>query len=616
MGTPRPSGGMLLAHEADVDAIILAGGRARRLGGVDKGALVYEGRTLLERSLDAASMATVRVVVGDCSPARVPPGVRTVREEPIYSGPASAVMAGVDALAVAGSTATWAFVLACDVARSAELTRPLLAALEGHPDSDGIVPVDEESRRQSLVGLYRVSALRAARESIGDVAGVSMNTLLGRLRLVEIQATPGSTSDVDTPEQARSFGIEVPGAIGVRMPSVEDARQYSYGLGAARLTPRYRVGLESAAGLTLADDVAAQTSLPAFANSAMDGWAVCGPGPWRLGAPIHAGDRIDHLESLQVGNARPIMTGAEVPGGAWAVVRSEDGVVSQSGDSNDRRLSLPRELGELRHGHHIRSAGEEAAAGDIVLRRGDVLTPPRLGLAAACGHDDLSVRRPPVVDLLVVGDELITSGASGNGKVRDALSPQLLPLIASLGASIHDVARVHDDPSKIRSAIQDSAADLVVVTGGTSIGDADHTRAVLDMMGAHLVIDGISMRPGRPALVAVCDSGTVVICLPGNPLAGLLAAEVLLGPLVRGMLGRSLKALPAIQCAENVPNPRPDSMLVPYRLTSEGEAASTGWSGSGMLRGIAMADGVAIIPEGGAMRGQQVRTLPLSWARA
>ena len=604
---------------ADVDAVILAGGRAERLGGLDKGALVYEGRTLVARALAAASVATHRVVVGDPAPASVPSGVRVVREEPAYSGPASAVMAGIDALAEAGSTATWVFVLACDVVGSAELIGALLVGAARHPDSDGVVPVDEESRRQLLVGLYRVSALRASRDGIGDVADISMKRLLEPLSIVEVPDDGRASADVDTPEQARVLGIELPAATDppatVQTPSVEDARRLAHALGNARPASGRRVGLAEAAGLTLADDVVAATAVPAFSNSAMDGWAVAGPGPWRLGAPIHAGDDVRHLR-LESGCACQIMTGAQVPAGTRAVVRSEDGVVAPSGNgAGELELSLRPGLADPRAGHHIRPAGEEAAAGDIVLRRGDVLTPPRLGLAAACGSDVLPVRVPPTVDLLVIGDELVASGPSGDGRIRDVLTPQLVPLIRGVGARCGEVGQLRDDIVDIEAAIRSSAADLIVVTGGTSIGNADHTRSVLEAMGARVLIGGIAMRPGRPALVAVLERGSVVICLPGNPLAAVLAALVLLGPMVEGMLGRRLPALPLIGLATDIPNPRPGSLLVPCRTGSDGGALPTGWSDSGMLRGLALADSVAIVPSGGASHAERVRTLPLAWNR-
>ncbi len=602
---------MQTTSPADVDAVILAGGRARRLGGLDKGALVYEGRTLVERALAAASVAAHRVVVGNPAPASVPSGVRVVREEPVFSGPASAVMAGIDALAAAGSTSTWVFVLACDAVHSAELTEALLVGAERHPESDGVVPVDEESRRQMLVGLYRVSALRAARDEIGDVADISMKRLLEPLSLVELRVGAHASTDVDTPEQARELGIELPSQVTALTPSVEEARRLAHNLGAVRRTPVRRVAVGSAAGLTLAADVVAATAVPAFANAAMDGWAVAGPGPWRLGAPIHAGDEVDEIR-VEPRRARQIMTGAEVPAGTWAVVRSEDGLVGP-GDGGEQELSLRPGLGDPRRGHHIRPAGEETAGGEVVLRRGDVLTPPRLGLAAACGCDELPVRVAPTVDLVVIGNELMSSGRSGSGKVRDVLTPQLVPLIDSLGALSHTVSGIRDDARGIRAAIQGSTADLIVVTGGTSVGNADHTRAVLEGLDASLLIDGIAMRPGRPALVAALDSGTVVICLPGNPLAAVLAALVLLCPMVDGMLGRPFSVLPSARLGADIPNPRPGSLLVPCRVAPDGALVATGWADSGMVRGLALADSIALVPSGGPARDGTVRTIPLPW---
>ena len=392
-----------------------------------------------------------------------------------------------------------------------------------------------------------------------------------------------------------------------------DARLRAHELGAARLTGHRRVAVESAAGLTLADDVVAETAVPAFNNSAMDGWAVAGSGPWQLGEPIHAGDDIDE-SPLAEGTAHRIMTGAEVPAGTWAVVRLEDGSVGDAA-TGFPQLSLRDGLPQPRGGHHIRAAGEEASAGEAVLRRGQVLTPPRLGLAAACGVDTVSVRDRPTVELVVVGDELVGAGPSGDGKIRDALTPQLVPLIGSIGARAMGAARVGDRAPEIETAIQRSTADVIVVTGGTSLGDADHTRAVLNGLGARVLIDGILSRPGRPALVAHLESGGLVICLPGNPLAAMLASLVLLCPMVEGMLGRPLSPLPQVPLGSGIPNPRPGALLVPCRLTPDGSAVPVGWTGSGMLRGLALADVVAVVPPGGTPADGLVAALPLPWNR-
>jgi molybdopterin molybdotransferase len=117
------------------------------------------------------------------------------------------------------------------------------------------------------------------------------------------------------------------------------------------------------------------------------------------------------------------------------------------------------------------------------------------------------------------------------------------------------------------------------------------------------------------ALVAQLDRGTPVICLPGNPLAAMLAALVLLAPTVEGMLGRPLRALDSAVLAADIPNPRPGSLLVPSRLAVDGRAAATGWSDSGMMRGLALADVVVVVPPGGAAHDQRVSALRLPWTR-
>ncbi len=328
------------------------------------------------------------------------------------------------------------------------------------------------------------------------------------------------------------------------------------------------------------------------------------------GKPIHAGDDIDE-SPLDPGSAHQIMTGAAVPPGTWAVVRREDGIVGAGGDGG-QQLSLRPGLDAPRQGHHIRPSGEEAAQGEIVLGRGQVLTPPRLGLAAACSIDEVPVRRAPTVDIVVVGDELVDRGRSGDGKVRDAITPQLLPIIEGGGARVVGTARVGDDVEAIRAAIERSRAELVVVTGGTSMGAADHTRAVLGVMGARLIVDGIASRPGRPALVAELDR-CVVICLPGNPLAAIVAALVLVIPMVEGMLGRPPAALTTARLAVDLPNTRQDSLLVPCRLAPDGSAVPTGWSDSGMVRGLANADTIAIVPPGGSPPDRIVDALALLW---
>ena len=195
------------------DAIVLAGGRASRLDGVSKADLVVEERTLLSLALDAAAGARQVVVVG--IPPVVPLGVLVTREDPAFSGPAAAIAAGLDALAL-GSPHDFVLVLACDLPNSTPAVSELLARVtEG---VDGVLAIDDEGHRQPLLGLYRAGPLAAAvRGRRSDIRNLSVRALLSPLDLTEIRVPAGSTEDIDTWEDAAGFGISPP------HPSVQTA---------------------------------------------------------------------------------------------------------------------------------------------------------------------------------------------------------------------------------------------------------------------------------------------------------------------------------------------------------------------------------------------------------
>ena len=170
------------------------------------------------------------------------------------------------------------------------------------------------------------------------------------------------------------------------------------------------VGLVGAGGAVLATALTALTDLPAFDTVTMDGWAVAGPGPWRLVQQILAGEQ---GRPLVPGQAAAVATGAQSPQGTTAVLRSEHGL------SDAQSVSLADPSRGLPEGRDLRRRGEEARQGDVLLLPGQVVSPPVLGLAAAAGHDTLDVYRPPRVGVLVMGDELLDVGLSASGSLRD-----------------------------------------------------------------------------------------------------------------------------------------------------------------------------------------------------
>jgi len=366
------------------------------------------------------------------------------------------------------------------------------------------------------------------------------------------------------------------------------------------------VPLHAAAGRTLAHDLFALTDLPHYASSAMDGWAVCGEGPWQLGDAIRAGTSTA-LENLADGMARPIATGAPIPPGTTAILRRELGDTRWTADGMRlEALSSPMPGRDLRH------RAEEARHGEPLLLAGTVLSAPRLALAAVAGYDEVSVLAPPAVDLVLLGDELRTSGLPANGRVRDAFLPSLPAAVAAAGGRCDHVVLGRDSLDATVAALSTSRAPLIVTTGGTAHGPADFVRAAIDALGAHIVLDGVAMRPGHPVLLARLESGALLLALPGNPLAAMLAFAGLGVPVLDGALGRPVAVGHRVGLAVDVSNASASTRLVPCTLSDSG-ATPTPWQGSGMLRGLAMASLVAAVPPGGAAAGDLVETLPLPW---
>lgn len=373
---------------------------------------------------------------------------------------------------------------------------------------------------------------------------------------------------------------------------------------AARALPRSveTVALDDAAGRTLAHEVVSLARVPGSDVSAMDGWAVAGEGPWRLGRPIVAGRIVDGVEPLPPGIARPVTTGAVVPTGTERVLRSESGHVAGdvlTADPDPRRPS------------HVRRAGEEIDHGDVLLAAGTLLTPPRLAVLALGGHDAVPVVVRPAVALAVLGDEVVAEGVPEPGTVRDVFSVPVPRLLGSLGVAATSTERVPDDLDATVAALDRPDRRLVVTTGGTAHGRTDHVRAALDRLGAELVVDGLAMRPGQPLVVAR-RGRTLYLCLPGNPMAAYVGLVVVGTALVDGLLGRPAAPAGVVTLAVDVAHPRAGVLVQAYRVTAGG-AVPTERQSSAMLRGLADAEGLLVVPEGGARAGDVVPVLALPW---
>lgn len=374
---------------------------------------------------------------------------------------------------------------------------------------------------------------------------------------------------------------------------------------AATPLPAQTRRLGDAAGHALAAPLAALTDLPAFDTSAMDGWAVAGPGPWAL---LSAGISVGRVPGpLTRGAARRIATGAPVPAGTSAVLRLEDGFAAGP---------VLHSAVELAPGRDIRPRGQECVTGALLVDAGTTVTPALLGLAAAAGHDDLLVHRKPAVQVLVTGDELLQSGLSAAGRVRDALGPLLVPWLAEAGATLHGKAALSDDPAALRAQLHDCQADVIITTGSTSVGPTDLLHRLLAEAGARFLVDSVAVRPGHPMLLAQLAAGPAgqlrwLVGLPGNPLAAVAGLVTLALPLLRRLGGHRTAEplrLPAATAVQGHPS---DVRLIPVTLTG-GAVLPLRFDGPAMLRGMALADVLAVIPPGGASEGTLVETIPLA----
>lgn len=394
------------------------------------------------------------------------------------------------------------------------------------------------------------------------------------------------------------------------------ARELAWQTGRDTRPAQARVPLDEAVGRVAAAPLAALVGLPTASVSAMDGWAVAGDPPWRVGERVGMGSVPDDIP-LAPSSARPITTGAPVPAGTFGVLRSEHGQVEP--DRNGA-LWLQRSA-HIAPDHpvadaHVRLRGEELDAGTSLVRAGSVFTPARIALVAACGHDSVLVAERPRVSILITGDELLRSGVPSPGTVRDALGPVLPGLVRAAGGTVVGMHAISDSADATAVAIDGADGDLLVTTGGSSRGDTDRVRPALIDSGA-IVFDGVDVRPGHPVLLGRMGAGTPVLALPGNPLAALVCFVSFGVPLIRGMLRMDEEAMPVIETPD-LPHDvttavaRGLTVLVPFSW-ERGIPVVSAWRGPAMLRGLADADGLLVVEPVDASAGFSVRLLDLPW---
>lgn len=371
-----------------------------------------------------------------------------------------------------------------------------------------------------------------------------------------------------------------------------------------------RLPVHAAAGRVLAEDVAAAVDLPSFRSSAMDGYALRAadtPGTLPVVFRIAAGVPADR--ALAAGEAMAISTGGAVPEGADAVVPIE--VVVE----RDNELDVPE---ATTAGAHVRPAGGDVRAGESLLAAGTVLGAAQLGALAAAGVAEVAVGRRPAVVVISTGTELRRPGELlGPGQIYESNGPMLAAAFAAAGAVVERIGPVADDEGEHRAALRRGLeADVLVSSGGVSVGPHDLVRRVLAELGAEEDFWGVAVRPGKP-LAFGTRGRTLVFGLPGNPVSALVAVELFVRP-----------ALLALQGASS-PGPRWETgrlagpirrngardELVRARRAREDSALlePIGGQESHMIARAAGADALVLVPagEGELAAGEQARFVAL-----
>ncbi len=377
------------------------------------------------------------------------------------------------------------------------------------------------------------------------------------------------------------------------------------------------VALGDALGRTLAESIQSRELIPPFDNSAMDGFVVRSSDvpdadvELPIAGTVAAGDSGD--VPLPSGVCMRIMTGAPVPDGADAVIPVEEADVT--GDRVRFRVSARERA------RHIRRAGENVKIGDHVLSSGIRITPPVVGMLATLGFASVAVARRPVVSVTATGDELVdVSEKPGPGRIRDANGPTLAAQIATAGGMVGKQTRVGDHRQRLRQTLESSiaASEVIVVSGGVSMGQFDFVREELEAVGFEPLFWKVRQKPGKPLLFGLIDR-IPVFGLPGNPVSASVCFEQYVRPALAVMLGQS-ESMPRYERAvldERIAKKPGLHHFVRGRMRYENglHVVPTGPQGSHISQSLVLADCLIHLPEESEnlRRGTEVDIQRLNW---
>lgn len=404
-------------------------------------------------------------------------------------------------------------------------------------------------------------------------------------------------------------------------------------LAAVRPLEPIELQLPEAQGCVLVEDVMVEIALPPFDNSSMDGYAVRTadlegaseefPAVLTVIGDVAAGsDGLSGDQTVGPGEAARIMTGAPLPAGAEAVVPVEwtdGGTGGGPADTMRAHSHAPQDAGGEVRVHrpvaaraHVRARGSDVQPGDLALRAGSVIGPPQIGLLAAIGRSTVKVRPRPRVVVISTGSELVQPGEElAGGQIYDSNSFALTAAARDAGAISYRVGAVTDDADVLRATIEDQLirADIVVTTGGVSVGAYDVVKEALsavgdaDEPGSGIEFRKLAMQPGKPqGFGSIGPEHTPLLALPGNPVSSYVSFELFVRPAIRALMGLKDVTRPTVRATLKTdttlssPSGKRQFLRGTYDA-EEGTVTPVGGSGSHLIAALAQADALIVLPE-------------------
>ncbi|MFH2074680.1 MAG: gephyrin-like molybdotransferase Glp [Pseudomonadota bacterium] len=369
-----------------------------------------------------------------------------------------------------------------------------------------------------------------------------------------------------------------------------------------------KVNILDALGRVVGEDIHAGRDIPPKDNSAMDGYAL--RSEYTRGTSAERPVRLEVVEDIPAGTvpqkrigpgqAARIMTGAPIPEGADAVVRRED---------TRKEGTIVAVFVEAKEGQDIRRAGEDVQQGEKVISRGEIIRPAEVGMLASLGRSFILVYQRPLVAVVATGDELVDIDETPSPwKIISSNSYSLAALVLECGAIPLQIGIARDRREDLVAKFRDAMrADLIVSSGGVSVGDYDLVKEIMKEVGNRMQFWQIAMRPGRPLAFGALED-VPVVGLPGNPVSAMVSFEQFIRPAILKMMGHKnlFRRTVLARIVEGIEKKKGVRHFIRARIRWDGEnytVVTTGDQGSGILKSMVRANGLIILPEGAATVG-------------